>query len=213
MSASTRRIEDSTPFHAGTDWIMAVLAIGAAVAVVWWFQLPLEFDFNSPLFNPASLLPVLLVGYGLLQAAKAVRARAVGRRFGASVFEMEGYSLSLGQSLRGRVLTARNLVAPGGFLLRLRCIEHVHFSDDAGGVKNRRKDVIHWEAERTVAAPASATDGVPVEFAIPRSAMKDAGQDPIRWTLEVEATVDSEPYKALFGVPVMASDEKRDGKR
>jgi hypothetical protein len=206
MKPERRRIEDSTPFHAGTDWIMGLLTIGAAVVVVWWFQVPLEFDFNSPSFNPAALLPVLLVAYGLIQTAKSMRARMIGRRFGLSVFEMEGERVALGQSLRGWVLTARDLVTSGGFLLRLRCIEEVLYSDLVGSRMGKKdpRDVIRWESEWTVTAQASSSEGVLVEFSIPRAAMDGVGKGRLRWTLEIEATVGGERYEALFGVPVVA---------
>lgn len=205
MSQSIRRIEDATPFHAGTDWIIGLVAMGAGAAIVWWFNLPLEFDPNSPTFNPAIILAGVLVGYGLWQVVKAVRVQTMGHRFGASVFEMEGHSPSLGQTLRGRIITARDLSPPGGFLLRLRCIEAVRYSDMVGSRMGKKdpRDVIRWEAERTVASQASSSEGVPVEFLIPRGATKDAGKDRLRWTLEIEATVDGERYEALFGVPVI----------
>jgi hypothetical protein len=206
MSQSTvRRIEDSTPFHTETNWIMAVLSIAAALGIVWWFDLPLDFDLSSPSFNPMVFLPVVLAGYGLVQAARAARARAQGRRFGASVFEMEAQSIQLGDTLRGHVITARDLRAPEGFVLRLRCIEKVRYASSAGSIKDKRMDVVRWEAERTVQASNSSSRGVPVEFAIPPAAAKDATGDPTRWTLEVGAVVEGTRYDALFGVPVTAA--------
>lgn len=203
VNSATRRIDDATPVHAATDWTMAALSLTAAVAMVWWFELPLNFDVNAPSFNPAVFVPVALVLYGVVQAAKFLRARTTGRRFGASVFEMQGHALAVGGSLRGRVMTARDLAAPGGFLLRLRCVEEVRYSDQAGGGRTAsRADRIRWEATDTVQAAASSTQGVPVRFDVPASAaaeVVESGQ--VRWTLEVEATVDGARYESLFGVP------------
>ena len=158
----TRRIEDATPFHAGTDRTMAVLSLAVAVGVVFWFKLPLNFDVNSPEFNPMVFLPVVLVLYGVAQAFKSVRGRGIVNRFGASVFEMQGNAVSVGQTLRGRVVTSRDLIATSGFRLRLRCIEEVSYAQSAGSAGDRRRDVIRWEAESTVEATESGSDGVPV---------------------------------------------------
>ena len=126
MSATTtRRIEDATPAHAATDWKMAALAIAAAVGMVWWFKLSLDFDVNAPSFNPAVFVPVVLALYGVLQAVTYLRGRSLGSRFGVSAFEMLGHTVDTGSTLRGRVLTSRDLHSPGGFRLRLQCIEEV----------------------------------------------------------------------------------------
>ena len=200
----TRRIDDATPFHATTDWTMAALALAAAAGIIWWFQMPLDFDVNSPSFNPAVFVPVALGLYGVVQGAKFLRARSTGLRFGASVFEMQGQAVALGGTLRGRVMTARNLAAPDGFVLQLRCIEEVRYSDQAGGGRTgSRADRIRWEATDTVQAAASSTQGVPVHFDIPTSATAKVGESGrVRWTLEVEATVGGARYEAIFGVPI-----------
>ena len=202
----TRRIEDATPVHAGTDWKMAALSIAVAVGVVWWFQMPLSFDVNSPSFNPAVFVPVLLGLYGVTQAFSWMRGRNVGSRFGTSVFEMHGNAVSAGQTLRGRVITSRDLPAAGGFLVRLRCVEAVRYND-VGSSSARTQDKIRWEQERTVHSTGSGSAGVPVEFAIPldsgaRATGISAGA--VRWLLEVEAAVAGARYRALFGVPVTA---------
>jgi len=202
-SPTTRRIDDATPVHAATDWTMAALSIAAAVGIVWWFALPLNFDVNAPSFNPAVFVPVALVLYGAVQGVKYLRARGIGQRFGASVFEMQGHALAVAGTLRGRVITARDLAAPGGFRLRLRCIEEVHYADQAGGGRTAsRADRIRWEATATVPAAASSTQGVPVHFDVPKGATAEVVESGrVRWLLEVEATVNGARYAALFGVP------------
>jgi hypothetical protein len=201
---TTRRIDDSTPFHATTDWTMAALSLAAAVGMVWWFDMPLNFDVNSPSFNPAVFVPLALTAYGVVQSARFLRARRIGQRFGASVFEMQGHAVAVGGTLRGQVMTARDLAAPGGFRLRLRCIEEVRYADQAGGGRTgSRADRIRWEATDTVQAAASSSEGVPVHFDIPATATAAVVESgPVRWILEVEATVDGARYEALFGVPI-----------
>lgn len=208
MSApSTRRIEDATPTHVESGWIGASLCFAAAVAIVGWFRLPLEFDFDSPAFNPMVLVPVFLVGFGTFQAAKAARGTLRQRRFGASVFEMEGERVAVGGTLRGRVLTARDLEPPGGFVLRMRCIEAVRLANDRESGSRRSRDEIRWEStSKAEAAGGSSRGGIPVEFTIPRSCGKylerGRSNEGVRWILEVSAPVDGRSYEALFGVPV-----------
>ncbi len=208
MSApATRSIEDATPVHAAADWKMAALAIAAAVGIVWWFKLPLDFDVNGPSFNPAVFVPVALALYGVLQAVTFLRGRRLGNRFGVSEFEVQGHSVDIGSTLPGRVLTSRDLNAPDGFRLRLRCIEEVRYADHAGDAGTRRRDRIQWESEHTVQSPGSHSSGVPVEFAIPASAANGlTAGNRLRWLLEVEAMADGARYEALFGVPVMLAD-------
>ncbi len=208
MSATTtHRIEDATPVHAATDWKMAALAVAAAVGMVWWFKLPLDFDVNAPSFNPAVFVPVVLVLYGVLQAVTYLRGRRLGSRFGVSAFEMQGHTVDTGSTLRGRVLTSRDVHAPGGFRLRLRCIEEARYADHAGDAGTRRRDRILWESDHTVQSSGSRSSGVPVEFAIPAAAANGlTAGNRVRWILDVEATADGARYEALFGVPVTLAD-------
>ena len=87
-----------------------------------------------------------------------------------SAFEMLGHTVDTGSTLRGRVLTSRVLHSPGGFRLRLQCIEEARYADHAGDAGTRRRDRILWESDHTVQSPGSSSSGVPVEFAIPATA-------------------------------------------
>lgn len=207
-----RRIEDSSPFQGETSWIMAALAAAAAVGIVWGFKLPLDFDVNSPSFNPAVFVPVVLLACALWQAVKSLRALALGRRFGASAFEMQGECVGLGETLRGRVLTSRDLKAADGFHLRLRCIEATRPTDVAGGISTKQRDVIRFEKKARVDATATSTHGIAVAFEMPRDFTRRGGSEPtggpLRWTLEVAAQVEGRPYEALFGVPVTTLPEE-----
>lgn len=201
------RIEDATPFHASVDWKMGVLALAAAAGIVWGFGLRLDFDTSAPEFNPAVFVPVLLAAYGALQLIRFLRAGAVGRRFGATVFEMQGTRLFAGDTLRGHVRTARHLPASDGFRLRVRGIESRRIHDTAGAGW-RDQDAILWEGEHTVHAADTANGGIAVEFVIPADAGAGAKGGPVRWTLEAMASVDGAPFSALFGLPMWAGDRR-----
>lgn len=203
----TLRIEDATPVHTSSSWMVGTLLAAAAVGVVWWFHLPLDFDMQSPSFNPMVFVPVVLLGFGVVQIAKAVRGRALARRFGATRFEMEGKRAAPGETLVGRILTARDMRPAGGFLLRMPCIECVRLSDSTDGMRDRTRDEIRWESVSKVEpGPGTSTTGILVRFTIPRDAARKTKRPRrdsiIRWTLDVSARVDGQAYEALFGVPV-----------
>ncbi|MCY2959886.1 MAG: hypothetical protein NTY35_06940 [Planctomycetota bacterium] len=200
-------IEDATPTHTSSAWFGAVLALAAAAGIVLWFHLPLEFDFDSPSFNPMVLVPVVLAGFGIVQTVKGVRGSIQQRRFGASCFEMEGDRVAVGGTLRGRILTARDLEPPGGFLLRMRCVESVRLTSDIGSGSKRSRDEIRWESVTKVeVADGTSRHGIPVQLAIPKSCGKylEPGRknDGVRWVLIVSAPVGGRNYEALFAVPV-----------
>lgn len=201
-----RRIEDSTSFHAAVDWKMGALVMAAAVASVWYFRLPLVFDPNAPEFNPAVFVPLLLLAYGAVHLGRGLRERAIGRRFGATTLEIEGHQLLPGDTLRGRIVTTRDLVAPSGFHLRLRCIasRRIGATSSSG---SRTRDEILWQAEATAISARSSGEGIPVALAIPKRTADKAAGDPLRWTLEVEAQVDGRRFAALFGVPVVVASD------
>lgn len=211
--SSRRRIDDATPFHAAVDWKMGALALGAAAAAAVAFRTSLTFDVNAADFNPIVAVPLLLAGYGVVQLGKAFGARRVANRFGHSFFDMSGQSVRRGERLSGSIVTGRDLVAPGGFALRLRCIERRRIRDVSSG-DYRDEDRILWELSQRVQASRTATDGIPVSLAIPADAAATAGSNPLRWTLEVDASVDGARYEALFGVPVgdgaAADDEEEE---
>ncbi len=196
-----RRIEDATPLQAAVEWKLGVLCLAGAALFMGMFGLPRTLDFNAAGFNPLSAVPLVLAGYGTMQLGRWLLSRRGGRRFGASSFDMHQHTVRAGQQLAGRIVTARDLVAADGFRLCLRCQEHRRIADPAGQ-GYRDDDRLLWESAHMVTTPRSHAEGIPVVFDIPRDAAARASGHPLRWTLEVEASVEGARYAASFDVPV-----------
>ena len=208
MSARpTTRFDDVTASNSNVDLMMAAVLAAAAAWAVYAIGTPLVLDPTDREFNPLIVLAALLGAIGAYNLVRGLRRRRVIGRFGTTVFDQEGSNVYVGETLRGRVVTSRRLLAPEGFTLRLRCIERKGQSMDE---KTRRsQDAVVWEASHTVHA-ADSRGGIPVEFAIPRTALAEArfeGQD---WTLKVTATVDGASFEALFVLRVYAGSRAED---
>ena len=199
--SAARRIEDATPQQAAVEWKVGALCLAGAAVAVAMFGLPRTLDFNVAGFNPLTAVPLVLAGYGAAQLGRWAVSHRGGRRFGASAFDMHQHTVRAGQQLAGRIVTARDLGAADGFQLTLRCHEHRRVADPAGQ-GYRDDDRLLWESAHMVTAPRSHTDGIPVAFDIPLDAAAGTSGQPLRWTLEVEASVEGASYAARFDVPV-----------
>jgi hypothetical protein len=204
---SITRVDDATASGSNVDLMMAVVFGAAAAWVVSALGTPLVFNPADREFNPLLVLALILGAIGAVYVVRGIRRRAVITRFGRTVFEQEGSDVYVGETLRGRVVTARTLSAPEGFRLRVRCIEGKGETMDEK--KRRTRTAILWEASHTVHT-ASSLAGIPVEFTIPAAALADAKFDSQNWTLRVDATVEGKPFEALFGLRVYAGSRAED---
>jgi hypothetical protein len=205
---ATRQIGESTGFSTSTHYIMAALLGAAAIAAIIAFEIRLNFDPNSPDFSPIIGVPFFLGAFALKSLYTAVRGTLLARRFGESTLEMEGESVPLGGTLKGRVRTSAPLTVTGDYAVTLTCIEQLQVSSMSSSTKSRIEDRVHWEGLRKVpAATVNSAEGIPFEFPIPEEAlaMPDArAKGAVRWTLEVTAPQKGLDYYALFGVIVRA---------
>jgi hypothetical protein len=191
------RIEDVTPFEATGRVIMAVIGFGAALGIVAAYHDSLELDVRSPSFNPAIFVPAILALYGVWQAFQALRARRIARRFGRSVFEMQGRATHMGETLRGRILTSFRERPDDGFTVRLRAVEAVRIEETGSERGARYEDRIRHESVAHVVAPAPSVEGIPVTFEVPKVRAKGS----LRFALDVAATVNGASYTAVFSIP------------
>ncbi len=186
---------------------MAVLGLGAALGIVAVYRDSLELDVRSPSFNPAVFVPAILALYGGWQALQALRAWRIVRRFGRSVFEMQGRAAHMGETLRGRILTSFTERPDDGFAVRLRAVEAVRIAETGSRRGTRTEDRIRHESVVRVVAAAPSVEGIPVAFEIPHVRAKGS----LRFTLDVEARVNGAAYSAVFSVPAWeAPDPEED---
>jgi hypothetical protein len=201
------RFDDATASNSNVDVMLGVVLGAAGAWILYAVDGPLVYDPSDPEFNPLIIMAMIFGAIGAYYLVRGVRRRRVISRFGATVFDQEGSNVYVGETLRGRIMTARPLSAPNGFDLRVRCIERKGQTMDE---KTRRsQDAIVWEASQTTYA-ANSHAGIPVEFAIPASALAKARFDSPDWSLKVSATVDGKPFEATFGLRVYAGSREED---
>ncbi len=201
------RIADSNTEDTSLNFATAAVFIALAPLMVWYFGMPLNVDVESPDFNPAILMPIVLVAFGLYYFALATRDALRRREFGQSVLEVAGDQVDFGGRLVGMVRTVSELRPHGDYELRLACIETV-VSRGSSGRSATSEDHIRWEEHRELAAPSiSSRAGIPVDFPVPESngtrRLTPSGGS-MRWVLEVRAPLENRDYYAIFGIPVRA---------
>ena len=230
--------EDAGGFHAVTDWVMAVLLLGAAGLAVWYFQIAWNFDFDSPKFNPMVFVPIFLGAYGLYHLTLALRGTLLGRKFGLSTMHIEGGDVRMGATIRGLIRTEAELHPAADYEIRLQCIETFTMRRGSGDT-NRNVDRVRWEAATRVApAAVNSRQGIPFEFTLPQSFGEPATSGPgsvvasavaaigipglqgvfahnrapdaVRWIITIDAPLPGINYHALFGVVVKDSTRAGD---
>ena len=201
VSSRPNEIEDGTPSSASTSWFMAGLFIVLAAGAYAYFQPPLNFDVNSRDFNPFLFVPLIFLAIGARSLVPAIRGTLMGRKFGKTVFVMEGDDVELGGTLKGAIRCSVELVPTSDYVVTVQCIEAIT-STSGSDMKQHTRDRLHWEAtRRTDAKSVSAKQGIPVDFRIPESAL--AIGDPrakgaVRWVLDVSAEMPGTDYAAIF---------------
>ena len=234
--SDTIRAEDGSSFHAETDWIMAILTLGAAAGILYAFW-PLTFDFDSREFNPVVFVPVFLGAYGLNHLVRSILGTVRAKLFGVSVLEIRGSSVRMGETIHGVVRTVVELQPTSDYELHLQCIETFEVWSSSSN-SNRQQDRIRWEHTIRV-APESVKSkaGIPFQFTLPppfekpdpskSSPVIDRGLAVInipgiqnvfahnvtpratRWILEVRAPLKGVDYYAIFGIVVQDSTADR----
>lgn len=205
-SARPNAVGDETGSNAITRWAMAVLFLGAAAGTWWWFRGSLNYDFNSRDFNPLGLVPVALAAIGLWNLVPAIRGTLVARKFGGTAFVTDhGDDVAPGGTLAGRITTAADLAPTGEYAITLQCVEAITTYDTMKG-ENRTRDHVRWEATRKVdPATVRSSQGIPVGFRIPESALAcgdDRAQGDVRWVLMARAPLPGTDFEAIFPVIV-----------
>ncbi len=201
VSPRPNEIEDGTPSNASTRWFMAGLFIVLAAGAYAYFRPPLNFDFNSRDFNPFVFVPLVFLAIGVSSLVPAIRDTLIGRKFGKTVFVMEGDSVELGGTLKGTIRCSADLSPTSDYVVTVQCVDAITTTSDRD-LKQHTHDRVHWEAMRkTDAKSVSARQGIPVEFRIPESAL--AIGDPrakgaVRWVLDIKAEMPGTDYVAIF---------------
>jgi hypothetical protein len=184
-----------------------------AVVALWWnfatlpllSQLP---NFLKGIGTPWGWLVLVLPMIGALLVGMFVHQFLRAHRFGRPIFEMASVPGIVGGQLAGVVRIPRRVNAPGGFRLRLLCVEWVQRQE------HKRVDHVIWQDERLVKNLLIEENdtAIPVLFAIPfelpETSRPDTDRD-FEWRLEVWANLPGIDYDAMFEVPVFQTSESR----
>jgi hypothetical protein len=198
-------LDDGTKSNAGTDWFMVVLFLCAAVAAQWYFKAPLNFDFNSPDFNPFVFVPLISGAICLRYLFPAIRGTLVNRKFGRTVLEMDEGSAELGATLKGVIRSSVEVAPTSDYVINVQCIEAITRMSSMDQ-KNRKAEHIRWEATRRVdPKTVNAKRGIPVEFQLPTTALAtgdERAEGVIRWVMDVKAPLSGTDFYAIFAFVV-----------
>lgn len=188
--------------NGSSEYIFAATLIAAALAMPWYFELPLNFDVNAPDFNPLIFFPIILGGIGLVVLFRTVRATLQARQVGTAILATP--TARIGASYEAVIRTAADVQAKGDFTGTLRCMRKTRNSDD---FESRSVEKVVWQ--QRVAAPMTlrSSQGIPLRFLIdpglPRSGSGKKGDDAhFRWVLIVTAPTRGLNFRAEFGVEV-----------
>jgi hypothetical protein len=123
MAAMTRRrnpqqtvvqspapVVDANAANASSGYFFAGGMGVIAVLIVWYFELPLNFDVNDRDFNPLVFVPIVFAAIGLYSLLKAIRDTLRVRKFGATTL-LAGQA-NPGKRFEGLLRSSRDL-APG----------------------------------------------------------------------------------------------------
>jgi hypothetical protein len=204
-STRSRTVESGVGFHAGTDWVMAALLLGAAVAARVYLPAPLVFDTDSPDFSPFGFLPLVLCAVALRYAIPALRGTLRSRRFGRAEMQLDCQTIAPGDTLRGVIRVPAGLAPLGDYEFLLQCVQQ-----EPRGSNDSLQDFIRAEQTlRVNPQGVNARDGIPFAFVIPKDAMSTAAPSvmtsgSVRWVLEVKAPLKGLDFYAIYGVEVRA---------
>jgi len=158
---------------------------------------------------------VFLMG-GLFALRYAVNAVMKWQKYGIALFEMTSAPGVIGGAIEGSIQTRFKQVPQEGFDLRLSCIEmDVSFRNASNWIPEQ----VLWEAVKKVRIEdirmGERGISLPVCFAIPPGAEETdtwSRSRRVTWALRVTASVDSQPFAAVFRVPVFKPAAGNDGK-
>lgn len=188
--------------NASSDYIFSAVMFLIAAVTPWYFELPLNFNVNSPDFNPLIFLPVVFAGIGAIMLARTVLGVVRAGKFGNAT--LSPTSASRGEIFKPTMRSERDIATTGDFVLTLKCIRRSSGGDEFEG--GTSSDKVLWKhSERCPASPRSGS-GVTAAFQIPRDALPSHGRDPssgsVRWELTVTAPTKGVNFRQDFPITV-----------
>ncbi|TIQ35464.1 MAG: hypothetical protein E5X48_13935 [Mesorhizobium sp.] len=188
-------------FFAGTMCLIGIL-------IVWYFELPLNFDVTDREFNPLIFVPILFMLIALYSLLKAIRDTLRVRKFGTTTLVC-GTAIA-GRRFEGSLRSSRDLAPGGDYRVQLRCIRTYRVGGPVVVTtqKSTYKDELRWQ--ETVVVPSASirsSAGISFAFEIPPDALASKGppiyeqvHGNVRWILTVSAPMRGLDYYAAFAI-------------
>lgn len=209
------------PWRWKKEWLAPAIEaeVGLGVAALWKIAIPWNalslWGAWSFLTDPQPkmvhylILPILLVGLGLLVAA--IHATAHWRKFGRIRFAPSTHPGVIGGDLSGLIQVPAPMNSVGAVRLLLQCVRR---EITGGGENSSAADNVLWKHEEQVARDQWITGPggteIPVRFSIPAECRgTDAGDgfNEILWQLSADAKMPGIDLTVQFVVPVFATGE------
>lgn len=190
--------------NASSDYIFAAAMFVLAIALPWYFELPLVFDITSPDFNPLIFVPIVFAGIGAIMLSRTFLGVKRAEKFGNATLSPNG--ASRGQLFRPVMLTKADIATTGDFVLTLKCIRRSSGGDEFDG-RGSSTDNVLWKHAETCPGSTRSTVGVSAMFRIP-SDLPRTGQEKgpntanVRWELTVMAPVRGVNFRQDFPITV-----------
>jgi hypothetical protein len=201
----TTEVEAADPFHTQHYWLMAIVCYVLIGVFFYYIEEPINFDPNSPDFNPLFLIPAFLFLVGTANVVRAKLGSMRAQRFGRSRLVIEG-DVYIGGRIKAKVITDNEVLPTGDWDIRLRCIETIQYTRNN---QTRTEEKIIWEEVQKVKPhQCSSRSGVPVDIAIPESCRKiiNSAKGAIHWVIFVRAALEGVDFKATFGIRVLPKE-------
>ncbi len=203
-------VVDANAANASTGYFFAGGMGLIGVLIVWYFELPLNFDVTDREFNPLVFIPVVFVAIAFYALLKAIRDTLRFRKFGTTTL-MAGTAVPGGR-FEGTVRSSRDLAPSGDYTVQLKCIRTYRVGgpivSTSGAQKSTYKDELKWR--ETIVVPSTSvrsSTGIPLAFQIPPDALPSKGppiyervHGNVRWILTVSAPMPGLNYYAVFAI-------------
>jgi hypothetical protein len=197
---------DANAANAFSDFLLGVTLWIFGGGLIWYFELPVNFDVTDHDFNPLIFVPVLFGVIGAYQLVRAGLRTRRSRKFGASTLEVG--PARRGQKLTGLVRTPTDLAPTGDYTVILKCIRTTQRGSDE---RAHHVDELMWEGKWTVSRDAvRSSAGIPFQFMIPSNMpvsrgapVQSTSDGDVRWVLTANAPMPGLDYYAPFAIRVL----------
>lgn len=175
-------------------FVVAGCFLAAAVAAIYFLEIPFPFDFNDP--SDSYIIPIVLTAIALVLGIAALRTAMVGRKYGTPVLDYA--PPLLGSHFAAEVTLDKPVPATGDYQLSLTCwAKTVDDSSADDGAKSYGK---RWRHKWTVPhGQVAATGKVPIAVQLPPVSLGIGSVSSVSyWALVIKAQTPGTDFDVEF---------------